>query len=108
MNCTCGVEIAAQSSIGGKCARCAAKGVVPETLTLPLSAATEFIPLPDGTGTVHYTRTAEGTSYAAIVPNEPDTTLPPGYAQGATAYEDVKAEYEREIGPVPTVRKKGK
>lgn len=92
MNCTCGVEIAAQSSIGGRCARCAAMLATP---VLPPEPTPGVAPPPVGAVPVGYQDTIT-------------TTLPPGYAQGATSYEDVKKEYEEEIGPVPTVRKKGK
>lgn len=98
MNCTCGVEIAAQSSIGGRCARCAAKAEE----AAPPGAQTLFVG-------------------AMPVSTYQDTTLPsleivPGGVElfrgvpgeAPTSYEDVKKAYEEEIGPVPTVRKKGK
>lgn len=102
MNCTCGVEIAAQSAIGGRCARCAAKLFVP----LPPEPTPGVKPPPPG---------------AVPMSSYQDTTLAPleivpggvelyrGVpGEAPVSYDDVKKAYEEEIGPVPTVRKKGK
>lgn len=90
MNCTCGVEIAAQSSIGGKCARCAAK--------------TPMVPPPPSGQTVWFG--------AVPVSNYQDTTLPntlvgDAFTDDGLVIVQGAKEYERVVGP-PTVRKKGK
>ena len=85
MNCSkCAVEIAAQSSIGGRCARCAADAVVaPVVGSVPVKGY-------------------QDTTLPSFTMDGPNATDP------VISYEDVKQAYEEENGPAPTVRKKGK
>lgn len=96
MNCTCGVEIAAQSAIGGRCARCAAKTPAAVEYGGGTLTPLDLSPVPVEPGRItHFT-------------NETDTTLAGPVPDGVITYDDVKKEYEIQLGPVPAVRKKGK
>lgn len=90
MNCKkCGVEIAAESAIDGKCARCANKAgasKVNEAIeyggpTMPPGQPTKLIGMPE----------------PGAIPAEEHERL--------VTYDDVKEQYEKEIGAIP--KKKG-
>jgi hypothetical protein len=106
-NCSsCGGEINTESSPTGKCVRCleAERRQVPLSLPespvallaeLPLSAATEQIPVPGGT--VHYARAA-GRDYAAMVPDNDPPEPTPVTTQEAFAEPAIEGAHGEHVG----------